>query len=117
MNVHLIAEIKIPGDGWVAESATEVHKLVDKDGRLIPVRRGNIATLESPGIDIALTAILEFPSRSTLAVFAGTTQSGPPDVDRACPCHMPVLEDDLCVEPRLFDLVKHYGLLKVGRVG
>ncbi len=32
MNVHLIAEIKITDDGWVAESATEVHKLVEKTG-------------------------------------------------------------------------------------
>ncbi len=77
MSVYLIADIKVTDDGWVAEYAANVHKLVEKHGGRYLSRSGNIETLEGEAKDSTLIAILEFPTRAALNGFAADPEYGP----------------------------------------
>ncbi|MEQ8654621.1 MAG: DUF1330 domain-containing protein [Kiloniellales bacterium] len=70
MSVYLIADIKVTDDGWVADYAANVHKLVEKHGGRYLSRSGNIETLEGEAKDSTLIALLEFPTRAALDRFA-----------------------------------------------
>ncbi|SLN77262.1 hypothetical protein ROG8370_03952 [Roseovarius gaetbuli] len=77
MSVYLIADIKITNDGWVAEYASNVHKLVEKHGGRYLSRSGNIETIEGAAKDSTLIAILEFPTREALDSFAADPDYAP----------------------------------------
>jgi uncharacterized protein (DUF1330 family) len=77
MSIYLIADIKVTEDGWVAEYAGNVHRLVEKHGGRYLSRSGNIETLEGSEKDSTLIAILEFPSRAALDEFVADPEYTP----------------------------------------
>ena len=77
MTVYLIADVKVTNDAWVADYASEVHKLVENHGGRYLSRSGNIETLEGSVPDSTLIAIIAFPNREAVNAFAADPAYAP----------------------------------------
>lgn len=77
MTHYLTAHLKVQDDSWIPDYAANVHDIVHKHGGRYLARSGSITTLEGPGCQDNLIAVIEFPTMASLQSFANDPDYAP----------------------------------------